>query len=241
LLAQQLASEAQTTFEVASLKENKTLNGSSFIGCAIGIGGTVAAGRCRFVNASLRSIIAYAYDLPAFTADQHVEGLPGWAISAGYDIDAAASDPNASEDQLKLMTRGLLADRFQLKLHEVNREVPGYSMVVAKGGLKAKSLDEAARNPSTNESSKPGLAFGTTTMPGVARALAAQLGRPVIDRTNITGRYALQLRLGSFSDDGDSGPSLFTALEEQLGLKLESQKVPSRILVIDHVEKPSLN
>jgi uncharacterized protein (TIGR03435 family) len=228
------------TFEVASIKENKSIAGSMVIGCADGAHkGThgVAAGRCHASNASLRTIIGEAYGLPYFSLEMHLSGLPAWARTEKYDIEAAASDPDTSEANLRLMLRNLLAERFKLKAHEETKEVHGFALVVAKGGLKAKPYDDTSA-PAPDEKPVP-MAFATSTIEGLTQMLPNRLGGPVVNKTNIIGRYHFSVPLGSFNED--TGPSLVTVLEEMFGLKLEPMKVPITVLVIDHVEKPVVN
>jgi uncharacterized protein (TIGR03435 family) len=128
------------------------------------------------------------------------------------------------------MLQNLLADRFKLSLHEQTKEASGYALVVAKGGAKFTP-------PLTGKS----LACGSATAEALARCLSRRLGQPVVDKTGITGHHNFSLTVESLGEDQIFPPSIFTVLEEQLGLKLVTQKVPSRILVIDHVERPSEN
>ncbi len=130
-------------FEVASIKPNKTEGGSSFWGCHKP-GATIAVvpeGRCIFRNVSLRLIVAYAYDIPPLRIDELILGGPDWIHEDGYDVEAKAENDSATENELKLMTQRLLADRFKLTLHELTKETSGYALVVARNGPKLKASD----------------------------------------------------------------------------------------------------
>ena len=127
------------------------------------------------------------------------------------------------------MLQNLLAERFKLSLHEETREVSGYALVVAKGGPKSRVF-----------AGKTAVACGASSTEELARCLSSRLGQPVVDKANITERN-LSLTLASLGENQPDTPSIFTVLEEQLGLKLESRKVPLKILVIDHVERPTSN
>ena len=150
------------------------------------------------------------------------------------------------------MVQALLIERFHLKMHHETRDLPAYAMTVAKGGVKLK--------PSTHEGGEMHLAAGKFEGRGVSIAeidapLATQpeIRRPVLDKTGLTGKYDYVLQwvpeTGANAAPGGeknatpdaSGPSLFTALQEQLGLKLEPTKAPADVVVIDHIEMPSEN
>ncbi len=221
-------------FEVASVKPNHSVGGSMLIGCDGNTTGAkygISPGTCKAVNASLQTIIAIAYDIRFTLAAQHISGAPGWISTERYDIEAKAASAATTEADLKLMLRQLLADRFKLKLHEESKEVSGYALVVAKGGPKFPPPP----------SSPVSVACGSPTTQALSQCLAARLGQPVVDETNIIGRCNCSLTMQSLGEDQPDPPSIFTVLEEQLGLKLESRKIPSKMLVIDHVEKPSEN
>lgn len=176
----------------------------------------------------------------------------------------------ADEERRKKMVRALLADRFQLKLHRETKELPVYALVVAKNGPKLKESDLPADAKGPGPGGKfrgmmmgPGQVTGNgVTLEFLATALSGTLGRPVVDQTGLKGAYDLKLEWtpdegqrrmmmvmkgGPGAGPGEapppdaSGPSVFTAIQEQLGLKLESKKGPVEILVIEHAEQPSEN
>jgi uncharacterized protein (TIGR03435 family) len=144
------------------------------------------------------------------------------------------------------MTSSLLADRFEAKVHRETKEMPVFALVVAKNGPKLKeNTDPEAKYLMTMRSAKQGVATTTTkgTMAQLVDQLSVNLPRPVLDRTGITAAYDYTLDwLPDNATAADSNvPSIYTAVEEQLGLKLEAAKAPIEVVVIDSVEKPSAN
>jgi uncharacterized protein (TIGR03435 family) len=151
---------------------------------------------------------------------------------------------NAGRKQKEKMVQAMLADRFKLATHTETRELPIYNLIVAKGGAKLGPTQESGSSVSTSSGRIEVQMANSVTV--LAEELSKVAGRDVVDKTGIAGRYHLTLRWtpddsATTSSDNDSGPSLFTALEEQLGLKLEPAKGPVQVLVIDHVEMPSAN
>jgi uncharacterized protein (TIGR03435 family) len=253
------ATQAQTPprpeFEVASIRPSKAVGGGS-----MGAG----VGSASEHNVSLKSLMVVAYRIQDF----QISGGPGWTDSDRFDVEAKAADRNATPDQVRLMLQSLLEDRFKLKLHRETRESSVYALVVDKGGLKMKlsadQTSEEVNGPSPPEAGpnrgairygKGSLIGNAVTMTLFTRMLSGSLDRTIVDRTNLTGRFDFQLQWtpgpgeASFDPVGNqlppaadsSGISIFTAIQEQLGLKLESQKGPVEMFVIDSVEKPSAN
>jgi uncharacterized protein (TIGR03435 family) len=156
------------------------------------------------------------------------------------------------------MLRQILTERFKLTVHHENRELPVYALSVAKGGAK---LKESVIDPAVAASARRGggvqmsmgmIAAHECTIPYFLSMLSRQLGRSIIDRTGLTSNYDFTLRwsadtgAGTSSNDPagtqpDALPSIFTAVQEQLGLKLESTKAPADVLVVDHLERPTQN
>jgi uncharacterized protein (TIGR03435 family) len=147
------------------------------------------------------------------------------------------SGGKVSYERLKPLLRQLLAERFHLATHEETKEVPGYGLVVAKGGPKLKA-NQGAQGP--GQFTAKGMSASGITMDTLATMLARPVGRPVVNRTGIEGSFDVRL---SYADTRVPGsetselPAVFTAVQEQLGLKLESQKVPLKILAIDRCER----
>jgi len=242
------------SFEVASIKPNKS-NGQVTGGIGNGQGG----GR----NVTLKMLIATAYRVQEF----QISGGPGWIGSDRFDVDGRSEDPKADPEQLRLMLQSLLEDRFQLKLHHEKKEAPVYALVVAKNGPKIKPVADQT-SPTVNGPAPAGkgpnrgaIRIGRGSLVGnavmlslFARFLSQRLDRLVIDRTNLPGRFDIQLSwtpgVGeSPLDPGGytlppadvSGASVFTAIQEQLGLRLEPAREPVDLILIDHVEQPSEN
>lgn len=158
-----------------------------------------------------------------------------------YDIDAKAEDGMViTPETLKPRLRQLLEQRFLLATHRETKEFPGYALLVAKGGPKL----QPAKNGATAYGMvyPGGMRLPNTPMDGLATLLASPLGRPVIDQTGIQGGYEIRLDYARDGDADSALPSIFAALQEQLGLKLEPRKVPVDLLVIDSVQTvPSEN
>jgi uncharacterized protein (TIGR03435 family) len=204
----------------------------------------------RTVNLALRDLIQFAYGVP----DSQILGGPAWLDSIKIDIDAK-SDPavdaqlralptEQARRQKQLMVQALLADRFQLKVHQETRQLPVYALVVTKDGPKFKPSKVYGTTIDTGRT-RLHIAGSDDTISILARELAQVLGRVVLNQTGLSGRYDLSLRWTP--DDAaalapsspDAPPDIFTAIQEQLGLKLESAKGPVPVLIIDSVEMPS--
>ena len=251
--------QAQTAggpeFAVASIKPTHAIGGVTF-----GAGNGGAGGR----NITLRTLIAFAYRLQEF----EISGGPSWVGSDRFDIQGKAADPKTAPDQLRLMLQSLIADRFQLKFHRQRRDSAVYALVVAKGGPKIKLADDQ-QSPSVDGPSLPGagpnrgaMRIGAGSLIGNAvplslfsRLLSQRLDRTIIDQTNLAGRFNIQLQWAPgpgetpYDPGGNSlpppaessGPSVFAAIREQLGLELKSVRAPVEMFVIDHAEQPSEN
>ena len=221
-------------------------------------------------NVPLQLVILGAYhigDSDLMSGARLIPGAPSWIQSDRYDIQAKMSDSDIAElrklssdqqaEQKRLMLQSLLADRFKLTLHRETKEASAYALVIAKNGPKMKKEpDEAATGG--YHSSHTYIEDHAAPLVDLASRLAFLLGRPVLDKTGLTGKYDFTLQWmpdsgqasmpgpdsgqqGNAPPSDSSGPSIFTALQEQLGLKLESITAPVEHIVIDHVERPSEN
>ena len=215
-------------------------------------------------NIPLQSMAASAYEIKM----DLVSGGPSWMKSMGFDVEAkvAGSDVQAykgiSSDKRDLMLRALLADRFQLKAHVETKTLPIYELVVAKSGLRMKRAAPEVPEPDAKPGDPPKNRGMMRMGPGGLEAkdydfssLANQLGyivqRTVVDKTGLKGKYDFTLKwtpedqaagAGAAADAGtEAAPSIFTAVEEQLGLKLNSSKGPVETLVVDRAEMPADN
>jgi uncharacterized protein (TIGR03435 family) len=196
-------------------------------------------GGFRGRNLRLFELIMGAWHL---NRDQLIGG-PSWLETAGWDIDARFPE-GASPTQSPQMMQAMLADRFRLVIHRETRTLLIYALTVAKGGVKLREGDGRG-----GMSTGPRLIrYGAATMGELARQLSSYLGRNVIDRTGITGEYAINLSFAPVDPGApavdfaqDSAQSIFQALQDQVGLKLESAKGPVEVLVIDRADKPTPN
>ncbi len=228
------AAQTQQAFEVASIHPEQGPNYSYMDFSSSGP-------RVRLEGYNLRSLIVEAYNLRSFQVsmpgiDEHQD--------TNYDIVANAPDGTApTRDEFRLMLQTLLADRFQLKAHTEKRQMPVYALVVGKGGPKLRPPSEPSHELHGVNGRNQFLKADSITMYDLADYIFGSfaINRPVIDRTGLTGTYKLRIeatpeyRINANPQPGDL--SIFTAVQEQLGLKLVSQKVPVDILVIDHVDK----
>ncbi len=178
---------------------------------------------------TLQFFIQLAYDVESL----QLTGGPKWLNSDMFNIEAKAERSfNIAERNLMLQT--LLTDRFKLVLHSETRELPVYALVVGKSGPK---IQEVKGNIGSMTGGRGRLSC-RLPIAAFARSLSPTLGRTVLDRTGLTGAFDIKLEWTPDGDDA-SGPSIFTAVQEQLGLQLESAKGPVEILVIGHAEKPA--
>jgi uncharacterized protein (TIGR03435 family) len=222
--------EPVSIFEVASLKESPPDHGYTYTG-PWGSDGFTAR------NANLIYLIEIAYGVQW----NLIEGQPNWIDSAYYDISAKA-EGGATLDyrQVQPPLRRLLEERLHLQTHWVRKEIKGYALVVAKGGPKLQPSKNNAKTYGYILSN--GIGIQNEGMGALASMLASPAGHPVVDKTGITGNFEFVLRYATANNPDSNLPDLFTALQEQLGLKLKSQGVPVEMLVIDHVDKvPSEN
>jgi uncharacterized protein (TIGR03435 family) len=201
---------------------------------------------------SLSDLILMAYHVDR----QQVAGGPAWIRTDEYDVDAVASEDIKSSEQFQAMLQKLLADRFQLTLHREQREMSVYTLVVAKGGSKLKAADPSGPGYGATCEHLGVCHFRGEPLAHFARWMAfAVLAKPVTDKSGLEGKFdfdltwtpdesqfvAMGIRVPQTTDNPNAPPELFTAIQEQLGLKLEPQKIPAEVLVIDHVERPSEN
>jgi uncharacterized protein (TIGR03435 family) len=264
LSAQMVSPQTPTHFEVASVKRN--MSGEKGEQIRVRPGGLL-----EVQNMSVRSLIQSGYGV----MDSQISGGPGWINSECYDIVARSGGGTGAQDLL-LMLRTLLEDRFELKTHREKQEMPAYLLTIADSGMKMQRAEGrcVVRDPANPPRQGDGVRYcgnmrrGTNTLDGEGVQIAAAdrvtlgsltgqlssiLGRPVVDRTGLTGLFMFHLQwlpaegASSPSDSAEaispdlSSASIFTALGEQLGLKLSSGKAPVEVLVVDKIERPSEN
>jgi uncharacterized protein (TIGR03435 family) len=226
---------AQTpTFDAASIRPsthagnelNETNDGRDQI--------RVSPGLLTIQGVSLRMCIQWAYEIPS----AQIQG-PDWLKDVGFDIVAKSAAP-ADEDQLRLMLRTLLAQRLGLKTHSEQKEMQVYELTLAKGG--PKFHESTTEGPPLFSGNNGRLIAERVTMTDLAEKISEPLGRPVIDATGLKGRYDIHIDATAYMGQSGNGSMdvtalLFNALQQQLGVKLESRKDTPKMLVIDSVEK----
>ena len=202
--------------------------------------------RVRLEGYSLRALIMEAYNFRNFQVS--TPGIKDEQQNTNYDIVAIAPEGSApTRDEFRRMLQTLLADRFQLKAHIEKRPMPVYALVVGKGGPKLRPPSEPGHELHGVNGRNQFLETDSITMYDLADYILGSFAtdRPVIDRTGLTGTYKLRIeatpeyRINGNPQPGDL--SIFTAVQEQLGLKLEPSTGPIDTIVIDHVEHPSEN
>jgi uncharacterized protein (TIGR03435 family) len=241
--------EARTpTYDVVSIKPNKSGSGRT----------SISDNNDSFsaTNISLKTLLVNAYDV----RDYLISGLTGWANSDRFDVNAKIVDKDTdalkklTDEQRNAMLQQVLADRFQMKVHLQTEVLPIY----AKSGPKITAVEPIGPDPDADKNrifkgmsrgnmrvSNTELAAHDVQLDSLAYALSGRLSRTVVDKTGLKGKFDLSLTW--LPDDearaaaDSSAPSLFTALQEQLGLRLQPAKGPVETLVVDHVEKPSEN
>jgi len=252
---------AQTAFDVASVKPAAECETRR----------SIHPGKLELTCMTLRRLATMAYGAitgdqlnPRFL---QVVGGPDWLDTDRFDVIAKA-DPSMSTARMGgPFLKALLEERFHLEAHVATREQPVYAMTAAKGGVKLTPAKDGACVPmdlskpdtlqaggvyhcgmpreSENASGQTLDVFGITLTEFAGRALAGNLDRPVIDKTGLTGRFDIHLeytRPKSLDEpDPSAAPTIFTALQQQLGLRLRADKGPVDVIVVDHAEKPSAN
>jgi uncharacterized protein (TIGR03435 family) len=241
-----MAADADPSFEVATIKP--TAPGDH------GDGMNLEGRRLTILRISLSSLVNWAYDI----VPKQIAGAPDWMETDQYDIAAVIdTDGIPNEKQMSIMLQKLLKDRFNLSFHYEKKELPAYTLVAGKLGPKI-TKSESGPNDDTDFMGH-GLGHKIArnmTMAQFAHGMQGIVGRPVLDKTGLTGRYDFTLdwtpdetqypgsgfRIPPPPADGSAPlPALFTAMQEQLGIKLVSTKTKVDVLVIDHVEQPSAN
>jgi len=252
------SSAAPTAFDTISIHQNKT--------GTMGYGVRSPANGVVITNAPLISFFGGAFT--GLRSSKYISGLPGWTQTTRFDIQAKVDDDKVEGlSKLSLdersaarsaMMRQMFIDRFKLKFHRETKDFPAYALVVAKGGPKLKEVDPGQlKNPGADY--HPGRLGGrateingqAVTMADLARSLSSRTDREVVDQTGLTGKYDIALKWPAVVEGqpdapvtaDDSRAELFTAIQDQLGLKLEASHTPVVVdtVVVDHIEMPSEN
>ena len=244
-----MAVDADPAFDVATIKPNDS-GATSMQG--LGFGGRSFMTRAT----SLSDLISFAYEVQK----KQISGGPDWADRDRFDISAVPDAPGAPNViQMRTMLKKLLVDRFGLKFHEEKREMSAFVLTVAKSGPKLKETETKANGPGFGFRPQPGgilIPVINSDMRDFAMFLQSfLLDRPVVNETALTGKYDFSLKftpddtmfnghppqLPTKTDTTEVEPSLFEAIQQQIGLKLDAQKTQVTVIAIDHVEKPTAN
>ena len=255
--SQPASTGARPMFEVASIKRSQPdARGNSF--------GQRPGGRWTMVNRSIGTLIRAAYPTPV----PELVGAPDWVTSESYDVDARA-DGTPAPEQIRLMLQGLLAERLKLAVHFETQERPVLALVIARRdgrlgpGLLPSKVDCTAVDAARRAGRQPDgplpangappcawsgqfsdgvtIRFGGLPLSRLSESLGQPDGRVIVDKTGLTGNFEFTLRYTNQPNPTDDTPSLFTALEDQLGLKLVPDRASLQVLVIDHIERPTEN
>ena len=246
----------EPAFDVVSIKPNLSTGDLIMLG-----GPELSHGGFLARNVPIRYLVQFAYNVQDFL----ISGGPGWISSDRFDIEAKADRPLTVE-QGRVLVRAILQDRFQLKVRRQSANKPVYALMVSKGGAKLNlSADQTPPvlgpppegAPRRNELPRGAARIGpgqfhsfARPISALAQVITAQLNRPVLDQTDLKGLYDIDLKwtpdqtpanLPAEARPDPTGPSLFTALEEQLGLKLKATNGHVEVVVIEKVEKPTAN
>jgi uncharacterized protein (TIGR03435 family) len=238
------------SFDVASVKPHPQ-SGDGMIRVRMNGGpGTPDPGRLNYENVSLKAVLGKAFDVKSYQLT-----APDWTDSERFDITAKIPQ-GTTKEQFGVMLQSLLAERFKLTYHRDKKELPAYVLVVGKAGSKMK-VSEAPAAGGTSMRMQPGKATMNATgvsMTQLVDMLANQVERPIVDGTELTGKYDFTLEFApemrnvpgmpmmagggpGGPPEGESAPSLFTAVQEQLGLRLEPKKAMLDLIVVDRLEK----
>lgn len=190
-------------------------------------------GEARFTatNVSLSLLISLAYEVDT----RYLEGKPDWMDSTSFDVEAKSEgDLRLTYDELRPRLQQLLEQRFHLAVHRETKEFSGYALVVAKSGPKVKAAQNVTAQVYILTDGIRGAGIPIKTLAGM---VSSRVHRPVTDQTQLAGMYDITLHYAPEASTDSDLTSIFTALQEQLGLKLTPAKVPVEMLVIEHVDK----
>ena len=238
---------ANAGFEVVSIKRNTAPS-------AFAANPPFKGGRLRWTNVTLKEMLSVAY--PADI--NHMYGGPVWIDTERYDVEATTSELSVSDDQYHRMLQAMFADRFRLTLHQETRLEPVYALVPGKQGIKVRSTPDGACTPVApgtaaqpdqtpcrcSSQTRSHLECVGLTTARLAYILTFTSGRPVIDKTGYEDRFEVNFDFtpgDNVTAGPDEPPTIFDALERHTGLRLQPERGPVEVLVIDHVDRPSAN
>jgi uncharacterized protein (TIGR03435 family) len=232
-----MAADAHPVFEVAAIKRSDPNDRND--------GFHLDGRHLNIENQTVERMIVFAFGVNK----RQIAGAPDWVSSERFDVDGVPDvegQPNVKQAQG--MVEKLLTDRFGLKVHREQRELPVYVVTVAKGGSKLKKSEGDPNGlpdqTGHNREGTRGMKFTNNTMSDFAMGMQFFLDRPVVDKTGLAGRWDFELNWtydDSRLNEANAPPGLFTAVQEQLGLKIDAVKTLADVLVVDAVEKPTDN
>jgi uncharacterized protein (TIGR03435 family) len=199
--------------------------------------------RMKIRNKSVAGIMQVAYAIQP----RQIAGAPDWFFSDTFDIVGATDTPGEiTGPQWQSVLQNLLADRFALKFHHETRILPAYALQIVKGGVKIKlaSPGEKANADDMRNDTDQTITATSSSIEDFRRRMQLFVDRPLVDQTGLTGTYDIALHYTideSRTTDPNAPPGLFTAIEQQLGLKLQPTKAPIDVFVIDHIDHPTPN
>lgn len=234
---QMMAKDADPDWEVVTVKRGDPYAKSDHI--------ALHGRHLTLENETVEIMMLFGYQVQK----NQIAGAPEWVKTERWTVDGLSNvegEPNVT--QLQAMFRKVLAERFGLKVHREQRQMPVFALTVAKGGAKM-TANASDPNGLPNQHGSHGSGwvmyqYKNTSMPELALMLLGWVDRPIVDQTGLKGRYDLELKWttdDAHASDPDAPPGLFTAIQEQAGLKLEPVKSPADVLVVDAVEQPSAN
>ncbi len=237
LPAAALAQRARPEFDAASIKENRSAQS----------GGTLRAmpdGGIQAQNIPLYGLLSYAYGLRPY----QVVGAPEWIREVRYDVQAKPAE-RVERDQGRAMLQSLLAERFGLTFRREKRQVDGYALVRTRADRLGSNLKPSRLDCEKQMMSEPvcrtggitseGLAFTGAPLRPVLEEAIGVTGAPVSDETGLTGTYDIEMTWAREPDAAGDRPSFFTALQEQLGLRLDRRRVEVDVFIVERLERPS--
>jgi uncharacterized protein (TIGR03435 family) len=230
-----MAKDAHPSFLVATIKPSDP--------AAVGSGFPDGGRHISALNTPVSALIMLAYRVHP----KQILGAPDWLTKDRYDIIGVPDLPGTPNlPQTQEMYQKLLADRFHLVFHRETRQLPIYAVTVAKGGPNLKLADptEPLNTGNSGRDGRRTLKFTNMSIPDFALNMNFYEDRPVIDQTSLPGRYDFTLKWTydlTKEDEPDAPPSIFTAIKDQLGLRMDAVKGPAEVLVIDHIDHPSEN
>jgi uncharacterized protein (TIGR03435 family) len=234
--AARMAADAHPSFAVATIKpHDPDVGGQQF---------NTSGDRVIIRDQTVASMVSFAYAIHS----HQIADAPDWIYHDRFDVEGKTdTEGEPSLRQFQEMLQKLLADRFGLKVHRDKRELSVYAMRLAKGGPKLKPAADLNSDPD-QEANSHGTeltqTYTNSSMSDFILGMQFFLDRPLVDQTGLTGRYDFTFRYNAdeaHTTDPNAPPGIFTAVQEQLGLKFEPVKAPADVFVIDHVERPSAN